>query len=47
MNLHSFFSLSNSSHPHNLFYAYAAVWLIQGGYFAWIVLSWQRSNRRN
>ncbi len=45
MTWHSFFSLANSSHPHNLFYAYAAVWLIQGGYLAWIVRNWSRAAR--
>ncbi len=47
MTLHSFFSLANSSYPHNLFYAYSAVWILQGGYLAWIARNWVRSGRRH
>ncbi len=44
----SFFSLAHSSYPHNLAYAYGAVWVIQGGYVAWIVRNWSRpSPKRN
>jgi len=47
MTWHSFFSLAHSSYPHNLAYAYAAVLIIQGGYFAWIIRNWSRSSRRH
>ncbi len=47
MTLHSFFYLSHSSYPHNLFYAYAAVWIIQGGYLASIARNWMRVAHRN
>jgi hypothetical protein len=34
-----------SSHPHNLFYAYAAVWILQGGYLAWIAKNWLTTSK--
>ena len=30
---------------HHLLYTYLAVWLIQGGYAAWIAWQWVRSGR--
>jgi hypothetical protein len=30
---------------HHLFAAYVAVWLIQGGYAAWIVYQWWRAGK--
>ena len=46
MTWHSFYNLGSlSSHPHNLFFAYAAVWLIQGGYVAWIAKNWLTTSK--
>jgi hypothetical protein len=39
MTWHSFFDMSTMPHRHLLF-AYVAVWLIQGGYFGWIIWNW-------
>jgi hypothetical protein len=30
---------------HHLFAAYAAVWLIQGGYAAWVAYQWWRAGK--
>jgi hypothetical protein len=32
----------SSMEAHHLLYAYVAVWLIQGGYCAWIAFQWIR-----
>jgi hypothetical protein len=47
MTWRSFFDLSTMPHRHLLF-AYVAVWVIQGGYFAWTVWNWvhARDGRR-
>lgn len=33
----------SSMAAHHLLYAYLTVWLIQGGYCAWIALQWKRT----
>jgi hypothetical protein len=34
-----------SMEAHHLLYAYVAVWLIQGGYAAWIAWHWAHTGR--
>ncbi|HUD22167.1 MAG TPA: hypothetical protein VMQ60_04925 [Acidobacteriaceae bacterium] len=34
-----------SMEAHHLLYAYVTVWLIQGGYAAWIALQWARTGK--
>jgi hypothetical protein len=46
MTWHTFFTLPFGQYPHNLFFAYAAVWTIQGGYLAWIAVQWGRAARK-
>ena len=43
MTWHSLFDLHTMEHRH-LLGSYVAVWIIQGGYLAWIIRSW-RSTR--
>lgn len=45
MTWHDFFTLPNYTYSHNLIYAYATVWAVQGGYFVWIVRNWLRTSR--
>lgn len=45
MTWHSFFSLATLEHRH-LLAAYITVWVIQGGYFAWIAAQWRHTKRR-
>ena len=40
MNWHTFFDLSTMASRH-LVFVYAGVWLIQGGYLAWIAWNWR------
>ena len=35
----------SSMAAHHLLWAYVSVWLIQGGYCAWIAWSWVRTKR--
>ena len=35
----------SSMAAHHLLYSYLSVWLVQGGYCAWIALQWARSTR--
>jgi threonine/homoserine/homoserine lactone efflux protein len=35
----------SSMEAHHLLYAYLAVWLIQGGYAAWIAWQWMRAGK--
>jgi hypothetical protein len=35
----------SSMAAHHLLFSYLSVWLIQGGYCAWIALRWMRSTR--
>jgi len=44
---HNFFTLPFYTYSHNLAYAYATVWILQGGYLAWIARNWVRSGRRH
>jgi len=44
MTWHSFFDMSTMEERH-LVYSYAVVFLLQGGYFAWIAANWRRSKR--
>jgi hypothetical protein len=34
----------NSLEAHHLLWAYVCVWLIQGGYCAWVALQWVRTS---
>jgi hypothetical protein len=42
---HNFFTLPFYTYSHNLVYAYAAVWVIQGGYVAWIAKNWLATSK--
>jgi hypothetical protein len=42
MTWHSFFNFSTMQHRH-LVFSYITVIVVQGGYFAWIARSWQRT----
>jgi hypothetical protein len=46
MTWHNFFTLPFYTYSHNLFYAYATVWILQGGYVALIARNWVRAGRR-
>jgi len=35
----------SSMAAHHLLYAYVSVWLIQGGYAAWVAWQWMRTRR--
>ena len=41
MNWHSFFGFSTMASRH-LVFAYVGVWVIQGGYLAWIAWNWRQ-----
>lgn len=41
MNWHTFFDFSTMASRH-LVFVYAGVWLIQGGYLAWIAWNWRQ-----
>lgn len=45
MSMHDFFTLPHYTYSHNLAYAYAAVWVVQGGYLAWIGRNWLWAGR--
>jgi len=46
MSWHNFFTLPFYTYSHNLFYAYATVWVLQGGYLGWIARNWVAAGRR-
>lgn len=35
----------NSLEAHHLLYSYLCVWLVQGGYCAWIAVQWFRTQK--
>lgn len=45
MTWHDFFTLPFYTYSHNLVYAYATVWILQGGYVAWVVKNWLATSR--
>jgi hypothetical protein len=42
MTWQSFFNFSTMAHRH-LVFVYTGVWLVQGGYLAWIAWNWART----
>ena len=37
----------SSLEAHHLLYSYLAVWLIQGGYAAWVFYQWLRAGKQS
>ena len=37
----------SSMEAHHLLYSYIAVWIIQGGYAAWVFYQWRRAGKQS